>query len=1081
MKCKAKFRSSHLLASILLLWGLVLSPPLQANANPDNLLETTVTGTVTSAEDGEPLIGVTILIKNTNQGTVTDIDGSYSITVEDGDAVLVFSYTGYTTQEIAVGNQTTIDVELATDVQALEEVVVVGYGTQKKANLTGAVSVITSEALDKRPIVSTGQGLQGLIPNLNISFQDGDPTTAASFNIRGYESINGGEPLILVDGVPMALERINPQDIASVNVLKDASAAAVYGARAAFGVILVETKQGKQGKVNIQLNTELSAAKPIFHMDPVNDPYQFVLARNQARMRTSGQPEFDEDYVQGTKAYSEGTGPAWGVFDGTLRFYGFNDYQNRIMTDYAPQQKYDMSVSGATENANYYVSMGHLNKDGYLNNAENNESFKRYNILMKADFQINDWIKLQEKVVFNSQLSDKPTFYHWDVNINTLARQNPIARIQFPSVDQLGDRGYYLNPGDAEDYEQYVGMYFGGTNFFPYLEDGGRRTFTINDTWLTQGIELTPVQGLRVVGNFSYNTYHRSWQDVQSKIEVIANNDLNNLIIDNGFSGTDFIDNRSNYNQYYVLNAYAEYTMDQSDSHFFKAMVGFNQEWDRNEYQRARAFSLITPNITDLNATTGNQETYGSKSHATLRGVFYRLNYIFKDKYLLEANGRYDGTSRFPKDDRFGFFPSFSAGWRVSEEAFMAGTRNWLDNFKIRASYGTLGNQNVGAFYPYIPTMGIGTSPYMMRGGARTPYVAPPGLVSPTLTWETVITRNLGLDFTFLNNRLDASFDIYTRDTEDMLMRVEFPSVLGTGAPRQNAADLQTKGWETQITWRDRIGSDWDYRVTFALSDWQSEITRYDNPTGALSEYYVGQMIGEIWGYETVGIFQTEEEVAAAADQSRLGANWRPGDIHYADLDGDGEITPGDNTLENPGDRRIIGNESPRYSFGINFDLRYKNWSLQTFFQGIGKRDYWPNDGNWTWFFPFNAGHVEWYYLTDTWTEDNRDAYFPAAHISTSDGKNKIRQSRFMQDASYIRLKNLTLTYNIPNDLVSRIGLGSASLYLAGMNLWEASNIRKPLDPEYLRRDVLDSGNNFNGAVRYPLQRLFSFGARVTL
>lgn len=220
--------------------------------------------------------------------------------------------------------------------------------------------------------------------------------------------------------------------------------------------------------------------------------------------------------------------------------------------------------------------------------------------------------------------------------------------------------------------------------------------------------------------------------------------------------------------------------------------------------------------------------------------------------------------------------------------------------------------------------------------------------------------------------------------------------------------------------------------------------------------------------------------MAAAADQSRLGANWRPGDIHYADLDGDGAITPGDNTLANPGDRRIIGNESPRYSFGINFDVRYKNWALTTFFQGIGKRDYWPNDGNWTWFFPYNAGHVEWYYITDTWTEDNRDAYFPAAHISTSDGKNKVRQSRFMQDASYIRLKNLTLSYQLPTDLVSRIGLGSASLYLSGMNLWEASRIRKPLDPEYLRRDVLDSGNNFNGAVRYPLQRLFSAGARVS-
>jgi hypothetical protein len=313
-----------------------------------------------------------------------------------------------------------------------------------------------------------------------------------------------------------------------------------------------------------------------------------------------------------------------------------------------------------------------------------------------------------------------------------------------------------------------------------------------------------------------------------------------------------------------------------------------------------------------------------------------------------------------------------------------------------------------------------------------------------------------------------------------MLTDVEFPSVLGTSAPQQNAADLRTKGWETSLTWRDKIGSDWSYRLTLSLSDWTSEITKYDNPTGALSERYVGQKIGEIWGYETVGIFQTDEEVAASADQSRLGANWRAGDIHYADLDGDGEITPGNNTLDNPGDRRIIGNESPRYSFGINFDLNWKNFSLSSFFQGIGKRDYWPNDGNWTYFFPYNAGHAEWYYITDTWNENNRDAYFPAPHIGPSDGKNKIRQSRFMQNASYIRLKNLTLGYSLPQSLITKIGLSQAQVYLSGMNLWEASKIRKPLDPEYLRRNVLASEFDNNGAVEYPLQRLYSVGLRVS-
>jgi hypothetical protein len=331
-----------------------------------------------------------------------------------------------------------------------------------------------------------------------------------------------------------------------------------------------------------------------------------------------------------------------------------------------------------------------------------------------------------------TEKSDKPHFYHWDVNINTSARQDPLDAIRFP------DLPYYLEPGDRDQYTDYIGMYFAGTNFLPYLEQGGRETSTRTDMFLTQGITLTPLKGLSFKGNFTYRLQTRNYQDVQSKVEVIENKDLTNLIIGNGFSGNDWINNVNNHDQYYVINAFADYTIESND-HDFKAMVGFNQEWGNNQFVRARAFSLITPGITDLNATVGSQETYGGKSDVALRGVFYRLNYIYKDRYLLEANGRYDGTSRFPEDDRFGFFPSFSVGWRLSEEAFMSNTSSWLDNLKFRASYGTLGNQLLGNnFYPYIPTMGSGASPIMLSAGNRTPYVAAAGLVSPTLTWETV-------------------------------------------------------------------------------------------------------------------------------------------------------------------------------------------------------------------------------------------------------------------------------------------------------------------------------------------------------
>ena len=1027
-------------------------------------VDVTITGTVID-ENGMPIPGVTVSVPGTSIGTATNLDGKYSLSVAE-NASIVFSFIGFESQTVNVANRSTINITLKEDTQSLDEVVVVGYGTQQKVNLTGAVGVATSERLQNRPIANVAEGLQGVIPNLNIAPRNGDPSQSPSFNIRGYQSINGGSPLILVDNVPMDLNRINPNDIESVSVLKDAAAAAVYGARAAFGVVLVTTKSGKEGKVRVSLNSQVSFGKPILNMDPINDPYRFVQARNLANERTNGRPAYDQDYIDGTKRWSENPTEenAWGVVDGGLRFYGFNNYTDKIMTDFAPSQQHDLSISGGSENANYFVSIGHLNKDGYLN-SDRNENFKRYNILMKAEFKVTDWLTLDEKIVVNSQQSDKPYFYNWDVNINTLARVNPLMPIQFP------DLPFYVNQGDRETYAPYIGEYFGGTNFFPYLEDGGRSTWTNNDIWLTQGVTLTPAKGLTIKSNFSYNFFHRSEQDVASKIEIVDTNLLAAGLISNGFSGNDFVNEESRYNQYYVFNAYADYKFSLPEVHSLTTMVGFNQEWGNNKFIRAQANTLLTPLITDLNATTGLQQTYGSSSHVSLRGAFYRVNYIFDERFLLEANGRYDGTSRFPQDSRFGFFPSFSAGWRVSNENWMAGTKNWMDELKIRGSYGTLGNQGLGNnYYPYIPTLGTGQSGFMLSAGQRTPFVSAAGLVSPTLTWETVVSQNIGVDFTLFGGKIDASFDVYSRETKDMLMRQQYPSILGTGAPQSNAADLKTTGWELALTWKDRVNDDLNYDVTLALSDWTAEITRFINPEGVISQYYEGQMLDEIWGYETVGIFQTQEAVDNAPDQSRLGANWKAGDIQYADLNGDGIISPGNNTLSDPGDRRIIGNETPRLSFGLNNNLQWKNFTLNLFFQGIVNRDHWPTSGNWTWFFPFNAGHVEEYFITDSWSEDNRDAYFAAPHVSTNDKKNIQRQSRFLQNAGYIRLKNANLGYNLPAKWMSTIGFQNANIYFAGMNLWEYSPIRKPLDPESI----------YAGAIEYPMQRVYTLGARIT-
>ncbi len=1050
--------------SRLLMVSALLLVCLAHTARSQNL-----TGRVTDAANGETLAGVSLLVKGTTQGTVTDGEGRYTLRLANpANATVVVSFIGFKKQEIAVGGRTSIDVALESEIKALDEVVVVGYGTQEKVNLTGAVGVAGPERLQNRPIASVGEGLQGVVPNLNVNVRNGDPAQPITFNVRGFESINGGSPLVLVDNVPMDLNRINPNDIESISVLKDASASAVYGARAAFGVVLVTTKSGKSGKINVTLNNQFSLARPIFNMDLVTDPYEFVQARNAANIRTSGVPTYDPDMVAGTKAYSENpaTAPQWKVVNGTLRYYGYNNYQEQILTDYAPTHQHDLSVSGGSEKSRYLVSLGYFNKDGYL--RYNNEKFKRYNLLAKADFTVNSWLGLDTKVIFNSQNSDKPHFYNWDVNINSLARVPPIMPIQFPDLE------YYITPGDRDKFAPFIGKYFGGTNFFPYLLDGGRTTFTNNDVWLTQGATLTPVKGLKIRADFSYNIFNRIYKDVQSKVDIVDANLLAANLISNGFSGDDWVRNEDNYNQYYVLNAYAEYALPKFGDHSVTAMIGFNQERGINRFSGAQARGLITPLITDISATTGVQQTFGGNSHVALRGAFYRLNYNFREKYLLEFNGRYDGTSRFPKDTRFDFFPSVSAGWRISNEKFMGTNTPWIDNLKLRASYGTLGNQLLGNnFYPYVATMGAGLSPYMFSNAA-IPFVSPAGLVSPSLTWETVVSRNIGLDLTMLRGRFDASLDVYTRDTKDMLMDVSYPAILGTAAPRQNAADLRTKGWELALTWRDRIARHWTYDVTLALSDWTATITKFNNPTGALPNnnniYYVGQKLGEIWGFETVGIFQTADAVAAAPRQTAIGANWRAGDIQYADLNGDGVINFGKNTLADPGDRKVIGNSTPRYSFGVNSSVGYKNLRLTVFFQGIGRRDHWPTSDNWTWFFPFNAGHIERYYITDTWTETNRDAYFPAAHVSTNDKKNVQVQSRYLQNAAYVRLKNITLSYDLPGRLLQRVGIGSAQVFATGMNLWEYSPIRKPLDPEAIQA----------GAIEYPMQRLTTLGLNLT-
>ncbi|WP_372935799.1 SusC/RagA family TonB-linked outer membrane protein, partial [Mariniphaga sediminis] len=752
----------------------------------------TVSGKVTDSDE-LPLPGVTVVVKGTTQGTVTNADGEYFLTNVPAEATLVFSFVGMRTQEISVGAQTNINVAMEVDAIGIEEVVAVGYGTQKKANLTGAVGVANSERLENRTITSLGQGLQGVIPGLNITYQSGDPNEAADFNIRGYESINGGSPLILVDGVPMDVEKVNPNDIKSISVLKDASSAAIYGARAAFGVVLVETKKGQIGKTNINFSAQATMQKAIYHnYEPLKDNGTARQVYSDAFKLTRGRDLFPIPVIEAALAYQEMSNPteddAWFYYNEQIWSLNNTYMKDLAMRDFAPQQQYDFSISGASEKASYYVSFGVIDKEGFFRYG--NENYKRYNALSKVEFKVNNWLTLEEKISFSSVLNDNPHKYGDQAFYDLIGRPfyNPNF---FPNLT------YYKEPGDHDQYAHLVGMY-SYRNPIAYMKYGGRDTRTDNDIWLSQNITITPVKGLKINGDFSYRYFWSDDERVQSKVDILKGaygfnlNDPN--IIFNGWSANDYIENSFDKNTYYVFNTFAEYSREDLGNHSIKALVGFNQEYGSTHGITTRSTQLLIPNIHSLTATTGTKTNSDTKNEIMLRGLFYRLNYSYKDKYLFEANGRYDGTSRFPKESRFGFFPSFSMGWRISEENFMENV-SWLDNLKLRASWGVIGNTAI--------------SPYQTQGGlTRTEYTfgevpglgfVPNEISNPNLGWEKTTTTNLGLDFGVLNNRINGTLEVYQQNTSDLLLYRQLPVTSGYERILENVGETKNSGIEATI------------------------------------------------------------------------------------------------------------------------------------------------------------------------------------------------------------------------------------------------------------------------------------------
>ena len=930
---------------------------------------------------GEPIIGASVSVKGTKNATVTDLDGAFTLQGVTKGTTIVVSYIGFVNSEIKWDGRS-LNVTLQEDTQGLEEVVVVGYGTQKKANLSGAVANVDGKVLENRPITNIGQGLQGVVPNLNVSMNSGGaPGASSSYNIRGNTSLNGGSPLVLVDNVQMDANLVNPEDVESISVLKDASSAAIYGARAAYGVILITTKKGrKSDKTTISFNATGYWQSPAKSYHNVNS-MQYLTMMDEAYRNDGGSGhKFKDQVYEYAEKYFNGTWKEPVFFDenydtAKYGYCGNTDWWNELYkTSFS--QIYNASISGGNDRTTYYASLGMNNQKGILTAGD--DKYKKYNANVNISSNITKWLNVSAKIThtYTSELHPtggttamNPTAYSGLSAYSGKMKNDlsPLMPVKHPDGHYAG-QGSYTNP-------------------IAIMEQGGNAKYRQNDLWMTGAVRITPIKGLVINADYTWNFYGRnSSEHVRNFYDYTAVPGTEKYYPWTNPSSITV----SNYDDYYqAFNVFAEYSLSLAEKHNFKVLVGYNQEKKHNKYHWVGRKNLIDNNTPQINLAYGDISTSGSESMWATNGLFFRFNYDFMGKYLFEFNGREDGSSKFAKGNRYAFFPSGSIAWRVSEEKFFEPLRSWWDNLKIRGSSGSLGNQNVSGNFPYLATYGVSTKAGVLLGGTRPVAVYAPGLVSSSFTWETVNQLDLGIDATWLNNRLSASFDWYRRDTKDMLTRgATLPSVLGTSVPRSNAANMKTTGWEVSVEWNDRLSCGLGYHIKGVLSDYQSEITKYSNDARLLGDHYVGEKLGEIWGLVSNGLFKSDEE-AASWDQSAVsGGHWSAGDVKFEDLNGNNKIDWGEGTVDKPGDRKILGNSTPRYAYGITAGADYKGFDFEMFWQGIGKRDYF---GGWGgaqfWGFTDEWGTPQTTAL-DYWTKENPNAYFPKLHHYGVNGGN---------------------------------------------------------------------------------------------
>ena len=1116
------------ITSLVFLIPLVMLLPLLGMAQ-----QRTITGTVKASTDNVALDGISVKIVGTNRGTLTDAAGNFSISASTGER-LEFSAIGFTSQQLTVTSSDSYQVLMVASERIEQEVVVVGYGSQRKTNLTGAISSIdVKKTLQGRPIADVGRGLQGTASGLSVTIPSGEVGSDPILKIRGaLGSLQGGSsPLILLDNVEIpSVQIVNPNDIASVTVLKDAASASIYGSKASFGVILITTKKGASGnkpQINYSNNFSWQNAWKDLKMADVDglrytvDAVErtggtiagafYLVDRASYNKAVEWKQKYgssigpDDPTVFGRDWYVQGANQKMGV-----RTYDPYDY---MIKEWAPTQQHNLSVGQTVGKTSYNVGLGLLDQSGMMKPAKA-DKFTRYNVSFRLSSDLNKYVTLRAGALYSRRNKD----YAYITNSTTADPWLYLYRWStlYPmGLDENGDiirspEGEAKAANTANILQNYSNYSLGSTvnitnNWkfeFDYTytnqEEMWKRPgtrYTLRDSW------VAPVTRLDASGNRIY---------VNNEGKVVASTDPGAIpawdLIKQTYTGVGanpdhFARTATNFFSH-TINAYSTYNWTLKNDHAFKFMLGINRVTATTEFQTSQITGLLDINNPQYSFGTGTQTTSGGKAWEAQLGYFGRINYAFKNKYLLEGNLRYDGSSKFTEALWWRWYPSFSAGWVASEETFMEWTKPLLNSLKFRASWGSIGDQSVPNSL-YLPVMPNGQSTWVGANGQRVFFVGSPAAIDANIKWQDIVSKNIGVDILLLKNRLSVSFDLFERNTDNMIVPQEgIPLTFGAGAPLGNYGGLSTKGWELTVDFNHRFSNGLGINLRANISDAKSYLSSYGSGTQVTGNYN-GKLIGEIWGYRTERLYQMSDfELDAngkpilitltAAESALHGgkqayklkvgpdgkkpvyqpfvqntANFRfgPGDVKFKDLNGDGEISNGKGTLADHGDLEVIGNSNPRYEYGFRIGADYKGFDISAFFQGVGKREIW-GDGFLA--IPgYNSadGAMPQAIAGDYWRPDNTGAFYPAAYnnAGSATSNNMQVQDRYLLNMAYLRIKNLTVGYTLPMSLTKKAYISSCRVYFGLENFITWDNLGDlPIDPESINGYSMWNTTNYN-------------------